>query len=127
MLALRTRSGRDSRRIDHDGPKMAELLLQSRMAVVPIGARSGGSEICRVKVVRGLIPGNETPGTPSNWTGHEQAVPVNRAILIEMIDDVSAAHPGLRAGGCRGAGTVPLIPIALGLAAVDGHHHGARF
>src|SRR3546814_9335758 len=86
MLAVRL-DGVGACRIDHDRAVMSKLLLEAGMAVVPIGAVLTDGKL--VEITRSRL--NSRKGHARNavmlgW--HEKAMPVNRAVFVEIDDHV---------------------------------------
>ena len=105
--------------VDDDRAVMAFLLLQARMAVIPVGAALHDGEL--VEVVRSRLDARKRHARHAVHIGRQdQPVPVDRAVLLELIDDVEPhalafAQPDQR-GGDRAVET-----DCAELAPVDAH------
>src|SRR3546814_3758332 len=76
-------------RIDDHGTIVALLFLQAGMAVIPIGAALPQRKF--IDEGRARFDPRETDAWhPIHLKGNDQAVPVNRAVLIERVLDVEA-------------------------------------
>ena len=73
--------------VDDDRSVVAELLLKARMAVIPIGAALPHRELGGEGRAR-LDAGKRDAGYPVHGGGNQQTVPVNRGLLVEVVDDV---------------------------------------
>ena len=110
-------------RVDHDRPIMTELLLKTRMAVIPIGA-----VLLDRKLVEEARSSLDTGEGNARHTvilrRNEQAMPVDRAVLIQVVDDIQA-HSLALAQADQGRGHRAVDADRLGCATVD-HHRLTR-
>ncbi len=70
--------------VDHDRAVMPHLLLQPRMAVIPIGPRLHDGEVVGEGGSR-RDAGKADPGHTVHLERHEQSVPVDRRLLVEAV------------------------------------------
>src|SRR3546814_5848930 len=83
---------------------MAELFLKPRMAVIPIGPRlNDGKYIDKLRAR--LDAGEADAGNTVHLERQDQPVPVDRAVLVEIVDDGQARclpflQPDERRGHC---------------------------
>ncbi|MNJ36596.1 hypothetical protein D3C77_313900 [compost metagenome] len=87
----------DARRVDDDGTIMADRFLQARMAVIPVGARLLQRELIDEGLAR-LDAGEADPRHPVHLERQQQAVPVDRRVLVQRVGHRQAhvlalAHP----------------------------------
>ncbi len=81
---------------------MARLLLQTRMAVIPIGPRLADGELVGEGLAR-FDTGKADAGHPIHVKRQKEAVPVDRCVRLKVIGDIKAdilpfAQPDQRAG-----------------------------
>ena len=79
-----------SRRIDDDRAVVAKLLLESGMAVIPVGAVLPDRKLVNEGRAR-LDAGEGYAGHAIHGRRHQQPMPMDRAVLVEIVDD---AKPG---------------------------------
>ena len=72
------------RRIDDQGTVVTELLLQARMAVIPVGARLLERKLVG-KGRMGLDAREANARDPVHFHRNEQTVPVDRGVFVEVI------------------------------------------
>src|SRR3546814_19737440 len=75
--------------INNDRPVVAELLLETRMAVIPICARLNDREFINEFGSR-LDAGKTDAGYAVHLKGQDQTVPVDRAVFVKIVDDGEA-------------------------------------
>src|SRR3546814_16355576 len=75
--------------INNDRPVVAELLLETRMAVIPLCARLNDREFINEFGSR-LDAGKTDAGYAVHLTGQEQTVPAERDVSVKMVDDGEA-------------------------------------
>src|SRR3546814_18117673 len=86
MLAVRL-DGVGACRIDHDRAVMSKLLLEAGMAVVPIGAVLTDGKL--VEITRSRLNSRKGPARNAVMLGcHAKGMPVNRAVFVEIVDNV---------------------------------------
>jgi hypothetical protein len=107
-------------RIDDDRAVKAFLLLQTGMAVIPVGARLGDREL----VDKGRARRNAGEGDSRHAVhrgGHQQPMPVYRAVLVEIVAHGQAQLlPPAKSKQWRGHGAIDADSMAL--PPVDRHH-----
>src|SRR3546814_11312667 len=74
-----------ARGIDDDRTIMAELFLKPRMAVIPIGPRLNDGKFID-KLRARLDAGEADAGNTVHLERQDQPVPVDRAVLVEIVD-----------------------------------------
>ncbi|MNS85645.1 hypothetical protein D3C72_1195180 [compost metagenome] len=87
----------DARRVDDDGAIVAHGLLHPRMAVIPVGARLPDRELIDKGLAR-LDAWEADPRHPVHLERQQQAVPVDRGVLVQGVRHRQAhvlalAHP----------------------------------
>ena len=74
-------------RLDHERSVDALLLLEARVAVVPVGARLLHRELIAVRLAR-MDAREAEAGHAVHVGGQQDAVPVNRRVLVKAVRDV---------------------------------------
>src|SRR3546814_2478902 len=77
------------RGVDDDRPIMAELFLKARVAVIPIGPRLDDRKFVD-EGRSGPDPWKADARNPVHLEGQDQPVPVDRTVLVEVVDDGQA-------------------------------------
>src|SRR3546814_1307078 len=78
--------GIGARRVDHDRAVMPHLLLSARMAVIPVGAALPNRELIDEGLTR-ADAGKAHAWHTVHREWHEKAVPMDRAVLVELVGD----------------------------------------
>ncbi len=113
-----------SPRIDDKRAVVTQLLLQTRMAVVPVSPRLNQRELVGEGFTR-LDPGKTDARNAVELERQEQAVPVDRGILVQGIGD-GKAHVIALLQADQGARNCPIHGDRVPLAPVDRPAHMAH-